>query len=423
MLPLVAATPLAAQDGAAEDARERLKRQGLVWALSYTAEGLGNPRGGVCRGGLYAGKLEGSVSIDFEKMAGWKGLSFFGNAVQIHNTSGMRDDHFRSLITLSNIEARRSTRLSEIWLEQKFADDKASLRFGRLAADAEFFIAEQSKLFISSDWPTILGANLPNGGPAFPSSANGVRLKIQPTDDAALLVALFNGDPGDPTRENRFGTNFRFNGPPLLMAEAQYRYDPAAPAGLGLLRVGGWRHFGAFDDQRFDAAGLSLANPLSSGLPRRLRGTSGVYGIVDHQAFRFAGGEPEHGVNLFARVSATPSDRNLVNVYADGGVVVSGLLQSRPSDKFGVSVLYARISDAARALDRDGVAFSGAPAPVRSYEMVVEATYLAQMTPAWTLQPVLQYVVNPAGGAPDPARPRQAVKGGAVIGLRSVVTY
>ena len=102
-------------------------------------------------------------------------MSFFSNAFQIHGEPGLRDRHFESLITISNIEAVPSTRLSELWLEQKLFDERFSIRFGQLTADAEFFVSDYSKMFISSDWPTITGANLPSGGPAYPLATPGVR--------------------------------------------------------------------------------------------------------------------------------------------------------------------------------------------------------------------------------------------------------
>lgn len=52
---------------------------------------------------------------------------------------------------------------------------------------------------------------------------------------------------------------------------------------------------------------------------------------------------------------------------------------------------YARISNAARAADRDVQAVTGTPFPVRDFE----ATYVAEIQTGWTVQPVFQYVVHP----------------------------
>ena len=442
---LVAAPAFAADDSDAEDdgipspsiatslpdngdplgLRKWLAQHGFTFGWTYTSEALANLSGGVQRGGLYEGKLEAFVAVDLEKLAGAPGLSFFVNGFQIHNTSGLRDWHFESLITISNIEAVASSRLSELWLEQKLFDDRFGVRFGQLAADAEFFISDYSKIFISSDWPTITGANLPSGGPAYPLSTPGVRLKFDPSPNWTALIAVFNGDPGNQATVNRTGTRFPINDPPLVMGELQYRYNQEKDAhGLaGTLRLGGWYHFGMFEDLRFDHHGHSLAHPLSSGTARLLRTTSGIYGVIDQQVYRPQGGDAGSGISVFSRIAAAPSDRNLVDFFLDGGIVFSGMLPGRPDDKFGASFIYAHMSHWATALDLDTIAYSGEHQPLRDYELTIELTYQAQIKPGWTVQPVFQYVVHPGGHVPDPLFPWLAVRDGALVGVRSTITY
>jgi len=108
-------------------------------------------------------------------------------------------------------------------------------------------------------------------------------------------------------------------------------------------------YFPLFNDQRIDTLNLSLASPASSGIAARLRGDFGVYGVIDQQIYRPLGGDAESGIAVFSRISASPSDRNLVDFYVDGGIVFSGMIAGRPNDKFGASVIYAKISDRARA--------------------------------------------------------------------------
>src|SRR5215210_5253378 len=112
-------------------------------------------------------------------------------------------------MTASGIEALPSTRLYELWLEQKFFNDRIAVRAGQLAADTEFLVSQQATLFVNATfgWPAITAANLPSGGPAYPLATPGVRLKVAPTDELSFLAAIFNGDPagpgpGDPQRNN-----------------------------------------------------------------------------------------------------------------------------------------------------------------------------------------------------------------------------
>ena len=418
-------------NGDAGGHRARLARTGITYQLNYIGEVLGNTRGGLSRGTIYDGRLEGVVDVDFEKLMGLKGLLFHVNAFQIHG-QGLSGKHIGNFMAVSNIEALGTTRLFELWLEQKLLSDKVSLRFGQLAADSEFFISGYAGQFINGTfgWPSYMAENLPSGGPAYPLATPGVRLKLDPTPSLSLLAAVFNGDPSgagpdeDPQRINRHGTNFRIKDSPLAMGEIQYKYhqDKGAKGLAGTVKVGGWHHFGRFDDQRLDADGLSLADAASSGEAARRRGNFGFYGVIDQQIWRPASGEADKGVGLFARVAGSPGDRSPVDFYIDGGIVFSGLVPGRPDDSFGAGLAFARISDQARSLDREVVA-SGTLQPLRDHEAALEINYKAQIIPGWVVMPEFQYIWHPGGHVSGDADPTRAIPDAAVIGARTVINY
>lgn len=398
-----------------------LAERGVDFNIIYTADGLGNVRGGVRRGWVYQGKVEFTLAADLEKLAGLDGWSFYTNGFNIHNTGRMRRDYVGGLNTIAAIEGVPRNRLSEFWLEKEFADGKASFRFGQLAADVEFFFSGLSTMFLQSDWATITAANLPSGGPAYPLSTPGLRLKLDPTPDSSLLFAVFNGDPagpgpGDEQLRNRHGLNFRTSDSALLMIEGQLRANQGKDdAGLArTLKIGAWSHRGTFDDQRVADDGRLMADPASSGNAAQRRRNTGVYAVIEQQVYRPAGGDAESGVSLFSRIAGTHSDRNAIDFFFDGGIVVAGLVASRPNDKFGASVMYARFSDGVRAADRDQIAFSSALGVVRDYEANIELTYMAQVNKAWSVQPLLTFVRHPSGDAS-----RNAV----VTGVRSIVKF
>jgi porin len=412
--------------------RARLAGVGITYQVNYTGEALGNSSGGVSRGTIYGGRLEGVFDVDLETLASLKGLSFHANAFQIHG-QGLSGKHIGNFMTVSSIEALATTRLSELWLEQKLLAGSTSLRFGQLAADTEFMISSLAGQFINATfgWPAYMAENLPSGGPAYPMSAPGIRLKVEPAEGLTLLAAVFNGDPSgagpdeDPQRVNRHGTNFRVRDPALVMGEAQFKYNQAKDAkGLaGTIKIGGWHHAGRFDDQRLDADGLSLADPAGSGQAARLRRDYGIYGVLDQQIWRPASGEPDRGVGVFARIAGSPGDRNPVDFYLDGGIVFSGLVPGRPEDSFGAALAYARISGPARGLDRDTVAF-GTLQPIRAHEAALEINYKAQIVPGFVVIPDFQYIWNPGGHiAVDPAESPRAIKDAAVVGVRTVINY
>src|SRR5207344_3586558 len=175
----------------------------------YTNDVLGNMSGGIRTGTIDQGKLEAQLLVDLEKLAGWQNWSFYANAFGIYNDGRIRRDYVGGMNTIAAIEATPTVRLSELWLERWAGP--VSFRFGQLAADAEFFYSDASQIFLQSDWPTIGAVNLPGGGPAYPLSTPGVRLKVDPSKDLSLLLAVFNGDPagpgvpGEEQSRNRYG--------------------------------------------------------------------------------------------------------------------------------------------------------------------------------------------------------------------------
>jgi porin len=272
--------------------------------------------------------------------------------------------------------------------------------------------------------------NIPSGGPAYPVSTPGIRLKVDPTPQTTALLAVFNGDPAGPCgadseRCNRHGLNFRVNDPPFVVGELQYRYNQEAnSAGLaGGIRFGGWHHLGRFDDLRFDINGFSLASPLSSGMARRLRGNDGVYAVIDQQLYRPPRGDANSGILLFGRAAYSSPDRGLNDFYLDGGIICAGMIAARPADAFGASFLYAHISKQARGLDIDTRVFTGLPVPLRDYELSLELTYGASIVPGWIVQPNVQLIFHPGGNIPGATSPVEPIRNAVVVGVRSTMRY
>ena len=314
--------------------RKWLADRGVIYGFEYTNDVLSNVRGGTKTGTIDQGKLQGILTIDFGKLAGWNGLTLFSNFFQIHNTGRIRRDLVGGINTIAAIEAVPTTRLSELWLEQKFAGDKASLKVGQIAVDTEFFYSDASQLFLQSDWPTIAAVNLPSGGAAYPLATPGVRLRVDPVKDVTLQLEVLNGDPSGagfaPVEQvlNRYGLNFRVNDPPFVIGEVQFRRNSdKKDQGLATtLKLGGWGHVGEFNDQRIAVGGSLLADPLGSGMAIQHRGNNGFYAVIDQQIYRPKGGDAQSGITVFSRMSISPSDRNLIDRYIDGGIVFAGLI-------------------------------------------------------------------------------------------------
>ncbi len=431
-LPDTIEPSIASEIPALMDLKQAFLTHGVNFQISYIQDTFGNVTGGVQQGATYNSVIYMLVDADLAKLAGWSGATFRVNAFQVMGL-GLSYANVYNLSTISSIEARPTTRLVELWFEQKLFSDMASIRVGQLAADTEFFTSEFGGLYVNGTfgWATMFAGDLPGSGPGYPLSTPGVRVKLTPNEHLTLLAAIFNGDPagtgfsGEDQAVDLNGVNFRLRDPALLFGEAQYAYnqDKASSGLAGTVKIGGWYHFGLFNDNHFAYDGFSLADPAGVGVPQTHNGDYAIYGVIDQMLWRLPGDEPKKGVAVFARVAGSPDDRNLINFYAEGGVNFIGLLSQRPSDSFGLGAAYSHMAPSLAAYDQDAAFFSGELSPVRDYELALELTYQAALVPGWTVQPDLQYIVHPGGGAADPANPAQRIPNALVIGLRTNVTF
>ena len=393
--------------------RKSLAESGIAIGGFYVAETFGNPSGGVQQGATYDGVLELHLNGDMQKMGLWKGLCFHANGFQIHGQSITPTD-IGSLTTVSSFEGAPATRLFELWFEQSLLEKRLSVRVGQLAADSDFLIDKGASSFLETSWPALLAQDLPSGGPTYPLATTAVRVAINPNDQLGLMIAVFNGDPagphctGDPQLCNNNGLDFLFDSPPLLMAEGSYKYKQDELAGT--IKLGGWNHFGNFSAP---SGGLPLT---VTGLPEVIHNDYGLYAIVDQAVWRVPGSNAK-GVDIFGRIMGAPSEQNLIDFYADGGVTFSGMVPRRPDDYLAIGFDYSGISDRAHGFDLD----SGLPV-ARNFEALLEICYTMQLKPGWTLQPDFQYIVHPGGDVPNETG-TGVVGNATVLGIRTTVNF
>jgi Carbohydrate-selective porin, OprB family len=252
---------------------------------------------------------------------------------QIHG-SGLSSNYLDNLLVVSGVEALGSTRLFNLWIEQKFGN-QANLRVGQFSAGQEFMVSDYANLFVNASfgWPGLASQDLPSGGSTYPEATPGVRLAIAPDDPLSLLMGVFDGNPAgrglnNPITRDPSGVLFRTNDPAFFIAEINYDYNQDKIGGLGndpnqegtqgrtidrrasgasglpgTVKFGAWVNGGVFPDERFNTLGGLLG--IVGGQPLPHRGDYAFYGVLDQILWRPGGGDRRE-FDFFLRASRRP---------------------------------------------------------------------------------------------------------------------
>lgn len=414
-------------------ARSLLARYGMTLNIANTWEVLGNATGGTGRALVPEGLTTATLQMDTQRALGWYGGLFNASALWIYG-GNLSEHYLQTLQTASGIEADPTVRLWELWYQQKLFEDRVDVKVGQQSLDQEFMVTQNGSYFVNTmfGWPMLPSADLPGGGPAYPLSALGVRVRAHLNDSVTLLAGVFNGSPtpsisGDPQRLNAHGVNFLIGQGVMGIAELQYSYpspntivqagedDPLART----YKLGFWYNNWEFANQQWDNIGILLANPVSSGVPQTLRSDYSFYAVADQMIYRFPD-DADRNINAFIRPMWTPiQDRNLITFSLNAGLTMHEPIFGRDDDTFGLGMGLTKVSSAARAFDQETAAYNpDTYVPIRSSETFVEATYQYQANAWLQIQPDLQYVIYPGAGLANPNNPNKRIGNEFVYGLR-----
>ena len=379
VVALASGTAAIAQDerpsGGPMSANERMVAEPskpIALSLVYTAEIDANVSGGLGRGARYLDNLDVQIAADADRLIGWRGARGFVYLLY-NNGTPFSKTLVGDFQTVSNIETGiAAVRLFEAWIEQDIGTG-ASIKAGLYNLNSEFDTTRSGGLFLLSSHG--IGPDLSqsgrNGPSIFPVTSLAVRGELRIGDRWRARVAVLDGVPGDPARPARTAIKLSGSEGVLVIGEVDYRRGGTKAA------LGGWAYSARFDDVLADA-----------GVPSG-RGNHGLYALVE-QRLRGAIADDPAGLAGWVRVGIADPRFNRVVSYMGGGVVQTGVGRRR-DDQFGISIAIANFG---RRFRRAQV-LAGTPSDQR--ELIVEATYKFALADWLSLQPDLQYVVNPGG--------------------------
>ena len=353
-------------------ARQRLEQAGITIDATFLVEGFDNFRGGLRTSPLVqASTTDLSLSLDAEKLLGWKGSTFY---VDLEDHAG-RNPSTVLVGDLQVFDKQNSApylQVFELWYQQKLCDDVLRLKIGKVDANSEFSVIDNGLPFLNSSTqvsPTVFVF------PTTPDPMPSVNLFFTPDKSYYASFGAYYANRSDTFGDltgNPAAAQFTDFGA-LFIGETglQWGNAPIFARG-GNLKVGFWDHTGTFT--RFDGS--------------EQQGTHGGYGIIDQTIWQPAGESSDgRGVRAFLEYGRTQQSINPVYQHVGGGLTWKGMFASRPDDIGGFSPQYCYLSRQA--------------ALPFTYEMALETFYRLQVTPWAQLMPDLQYIIHPGGKYPD----------------------
>lgn len=350
-------------------------------SLLYTGEEWYNARGGLKQGTVYMQNIDAKLAVDAAKAFGWTGGNFVLEGWMSTSPSLVSRLVGNTVDWQSPIENsinKNVYRLYQAYYDQDLGD--TNIRFGIYDLETEFSSTKPMSLFLSKNltWNTVLddsGTASYNGnvGPGnYPWTPLALRIRQKLSKDWSVQAAIADGIADSPYNRaaNHVYFNHRFG--TMNMAEVDY-----VPSKYTKLFAGGW----------YLGAKIQTNNEIDAlGNPKETYGEEGGFFGGTTRIYTQEG---RRGLDAFFTAGFSNSTSTVVYQSLNGGLVYTGLFDARPVDKIGVSF---NVNAAPGSYRRAQMALGSS---VSNYEQSYEATYRARITDWLTVQPDVQYIIDP----------------------------
>jgi len=371
--------------------RPAMEQKGITAEAVLTTDFLYNSRGGIKEDGTILGNVDLTFKLDTAKAGWWKNGTFFLYFLGNFNSGRAMTENVGDVQASSNIEADRAFKIYEAWYEHRFLNDQLSLLAGLHDYNSEFDVVEYGALFINSSFG--ISPDISQTGPSiFPTTSLGLRLKTQPSEKSYLLVAVYDGVPGDSGDPPRTSIILKEKDGVFTAFEVGLSAGQPGEKEYYKLGAGAWLH--TADVENFD------------GDPK---GTNHGYYIIAEKTL-FTESSSGQGLGAFVQVGWADNEWNQIANYWGIGLNYTGLIPGRDSDRIGLAVASARNGD--KFMDfKKNIEF----VPVDHTETAIELTYRAELRPWLSIQPDFQYIINPGMN--------QSLKNAFQIGSRVEISF
>jgi porin len=404
--------------------RNLLDQHGVDFFLSYTSDIAGNPVGGVNPNGFtYADFLYLGGVFSTQELFGWPpGGSVTMSVAQVDGSS-LSQKNIGNQFSAQEIYVGQTFYWYQIFYEQRFWDDHANIKIGRISTGNDFatsplywfymnggidgspqalLVNQGISYYASATWGAVLKAHLSSSTVArigiyqvTPGSMHGLTWNMYPSDGVELM-GQFSWNP-----------EFSFAGSTASQHQSDDDDDEAPSSGsknpVAPISTKGFKgHYWMGGYYSTSTYNESLDMPQQAN-------SYGLYWHADQTVYR---PDPTNntGLVLWTVFALSPQQNiSFMPFQVNGGAVYTGLIPGRKTDATILGIAYGNFSPNFASLQSE----EGGGFP--TYELVYEAGYRICLSQAVYIQPDVQWIVNPGGTGTIP--------NALVIGAQMGVTF
>lgn len=354
-----------------QDVRGALESAGITIASSFVTDLNGNPKGGNARGFAYAGTYGFSIDVDFSQ-AGLKGLEIYASACWRTGTN-LSQTKIDNQFNVAQVYGSQTVKLCDLYIAQRFFDDRLELKAGRLDAGSDFLSSPLYWKYLNAGIdgnPESIFFNVPFT--VYPNATWGAYIKGRPFKWLSGQCAIYNANT--TIQKNKYhGINFTFKNT------------------NGVLWITEWC---ALVNQELEDGGMPGNYKagffyLTGGNEKP--GDPCFYLLFDQMIYQQGGSGSNRGLTSFLTLLFQPKDRNLFPFFTTFGLIYQGMFLSRPDDTVSFGLAYGKYSsDRAEIETAEGK-------QTQNFEAVLELNYWIQINQWMNIVPDLQYIIHPLG--------------------------
>ncbi len=337
------------------------KKHPFTLLSSYVGEFTTNHAGGLRKGTCYQGMANLKLSFNTQNAGLWKGGTIYINAAHTHG-GDPSSQFIGDFQVASNIEADNLTYFHEMWYSQSFG--KANMIIGLQDLNVEFAASEYASILINSSFGvhSTIADNII--APIFPLTAFGIQFKYDVSPNLGIKLIAFDGFPTDFSKNNPHNLHWNFTREDGLLNIVQINYKT-----LFRQKLTGAYSIGSYTHQHVSKEVVSKPNHWEIT-------NYGLYLTGDQQVAHFFNGSI---LSSFLQASISPYQKNENCYYLGLGLHYTGMLSKNNDDVAGIAVAHA-----------------GFDSPNKN-ETTIELSYSYKMNNFLSVQPDIQYIINPSG--------------------------